>query len=327
MIKIRIFSTIGNSTNLMKTYINVTGKSNFKNIRFVDDDSYTHAIIIYGIDSMITPQLNIPKENVIGLCFEPYCIIKNSLNNKTLDYIKQNISIFNIGDIGDLPSPFQEHYCFQWHKWKSMLLTNTIKKKKMSFILSNKKFLPGHQYRYLLLDKIINSSMDIDLYGSGIETYKKFNPEFYLNKYNDLRENGIRTHMQAFNHYQKFGKHEGRFCYDPRYKGYFKDTEPYDDYQFSIAIENSTSKCYISEKFVDPIVRGCIPIYLGAENIENYFGTTGYYKLTGNLDEDIKIIENIYNNYQKYVVKLDNIQNEIFNNNACIFNYLDKIFN
>ena len=43
MIKIRIFSTIGNSTNLMKTYINVTGKSNFKNIRFVDDDSYTHA--------------------------------------------------------------------------------------------------------------------------------------------------------------------------------------------------------------------------------------------------------------------------------------------
>ena len=175
----------------------------------------------------------------------------------------------------------------------------TYKYKKMSFILSDKNFLPGHQYRYLLLDKIINSGMEIDLYGRGIETYKKFNPEFYLNKYNDLRENGIRTNRN-FIHYQQYGKHEGRFCYDPRV---FNDTEPYDDYQFTIAIENSTSKCYISEKFVDPIVRGCIPIYLGLKNIESYFGNIGYYKLTGNLDEDIKIIENIYNNYQKYIVK------------------------
>ena len=76
MIKIRIFSTIANSTNLMETYINVTGKSNFKNIRFVDDDSYTHAIIIYGIDSMITPQLNIPKKMLLDYSLNLIVLLK-----------------------------------------------------------------------------------------------------------------------------------------------------------------------------------------------------------------------------------------------------------
>ena len=37
-----------------------------------------------------------------------------------------------------------------------------------------------------------------------------FNWQFYLNKYPDLRANGVHTKEQAINHWNKYGKKEGR---------------------------------------------------------------------------------------------------------------------
>lgn len=64
---------------------------------------------------------------------------------------------------------------------------------------------------------------------------------------------------------------------DPRYKGEldfkYKGLLPY---EYSIAIENSNEKNYISEKFVDCILCNTVPIYNGAPNVgevydERYF--------------------------------------------------------
>lgn len=41
-------------------------------------------------------------------------------------------------------------------------------------------------------------------------------------------------------------------------------------YQFCLAFENSLQSDYVSEKWYDCLVAGCVPIYLGAPNIDNY---------------------------------------------------------
>lgn len=43
------------------------------------------------------------------------------------------------------------------------------------------------------------------------------------------------------------------------------------DYKFSISIENSSEKNYISEKFFDPILCNCATIYSGSPNIEEVY--------------------------------------------------------
>jgi hypothetical protein len=41
-------------------------------------------------------------------------------------------------------------------------------------------------------------------------------------------------------------------------------------YRFDLAFENSISHDYLSEKFFDPLVAGCVPVYRGAPNIEDF---------------------------------------------------------
>lgn len=43
------------------------------------------------------------------------------------------------------------------------------------------------------------------------------------------------------------------------------------DYRFHIALENSVHSDYWTEKFADPVLRGCYPIYHGCPNLEDYF--------------------------------------------------------
>ena len=83
-------------------------------------------------------------------------------------------------------------------------------------------------------------------------------------------------------------------------KGEFVDEEPYNDYFFTICIENFQSNEYISEKALNPIMRNCIPLYLGAKNIMNYIKEV--ILLTGNIQEDIQIITNILLNPMKYYI-------------------------
>ena len=47
-------------------------------------------------------------------------------------------------------------------------------------------------------------------------------------------------------------------------------------YRYSIAIENSCIPSYITEKFFDCIIAGCVPLYFGAPDIANYFPKDSY---------------------------------------------------
>jgi hypothetical protein len=41
-------------------------------------------------------------------------------------------------------------------------------------------------------------------------------------------------------------------------------------YKFTIAIENTFTQDYVTEKFFDPLVVGSLPVYLGAPNIDDF---------------------------------------------------------
>ena len=60
---------------------------------------------------------------------------------------------------------------------------------------------------------------------------------------------------------------------DKRYKGYVENKlDAIKDYKFSICMENSQERGYITEKFIDSILCETIPIYYGSNNVENWYG-------------------------------------------------------
>jgi glycosyltransferase involved in cell wall biosynthesis len=61
------------------------------------------------------------------------------------------------------------------------------------------------------------------------------------------------------------------------------------DYRFSIVIENSRAKDYFTEKLVDSLVVGTIPIYWGCTNVGEYFDPRGMY-VVNSLEEIVDVV-------------------------------------
>lgn len=258
MIRIKVFCPFASSKDCKEIYerISYTDEIPFygkdKKYFLVDDDNYTHAIII----NTMMPNLTCLKQNVIGLAFEPIKFLH--MTSKFIDYANKNIGKYYIGDKGDLPKPFVEHFGYMWHSRPPKEIT--IKNKLMSVIVSEKQSAPGHIYRHNLVRNIIENNLPIDIYGRGSTNYKY-----------------------------------DRIC------GKFNDAEPYEDYQFSICIENYVCNHYFSEKVMTPLMYNCVPIYYGCKNIDSY--TENIINLTGDVNTDMILITSIINNPHEYYKK------------------------
>ena len=258
MIKIKIFCSFSPSHKCKEVFekINYAGRCNFygkdKQYYFINDDDFTHAIII----NTAMPDLKIPKENVLGLAFEPIYFL--GLTPQFVEYAKNHIGRYFIGDKFDLPEPFIEHFGYMWHSRPPKEIS--FKNKFMSIIVSEKQFAPGHLYRHQLVQKIIELNLPIDIYGRGSNQYKS-----------------------------------------KRVMGQFNDAEPYENYSFSICIENTVCNHYFSEKIITPLMFNCMPIYLGCKNIEKYVENVVI--LEGNVEKDIITIMKILDNPTMYYRK------------------------
>ena len=56
------------------------------------------------------------------------------------------------------------------------------------------------------------------------------------------------------------------------------------DYKFSIVVENSMQDDYFTEKIIDSIMCGCVPIYWGTKNINDYVNNIPTFNTTEELD-------------------------------------------
>lgn len=228
---------------------------------FTDCNDYTHVFIV----NCAMPNIaHIPKENVIGLAYEPVgpkpflC-----LTNQFVEYAKKYIGKYYIGTKGGLPEPFIEYFGYSPCNISQKTITN--KPKIMSIMISQKMFAPGHKYRHILMKKIIAIGLPIDVYGRGCDLYKTDHPNF---------------------------------------KGKFEESELYDDYLFTICIENFSTPHYFSEKIINPLLRNTTPLYWGCQNIDSYFPDNVIH-LCGNVDRDIELLKSICSEPNKYVKQID----------------------
>ena len=263
--------------------------------KFTRGEDYTHAIIF---DNNTPNNLKAPKENVIGLMFEPKMNV-----NFNIDYMKKHVKKFYCSDTKNLEEPFVERWpflpCLMPCKSVNGMIENFPEKTKiMNYVYSWKRGGGNklYDYRHALGEKILNENIDVDILGNNVLNLKnKFGPNNKNIKYE--------TH---------------NFLWD-------KIDEIYKDYKFTIVIENTREPEYFSEKIMVPLLCGSIPIYLGCKNIDNYFKDYVIH-LTGNLNDDITIINNVLADPDKYwrKVPISEIRNKIHLKNVIHEEFLEN---
>ena len=171
--RIRFFSSFCDSSNCKNVYERLCQTMimpNYgpdKTIYITDGDDYTHAIIM---NTGMPSNLSIPKENVVGLAFEPpEFLINTGEFEKFKEYANAHISKYFIGSTDKLPSPFIEQYSYMWHITPPRTLPE--KNKLMSIMVSQKTYAPGHSFRHDLVKEILKTDLNIDIYGRGCKYY------------------------------------------------------------------------------------------------------------------------------------------------------------
>lgn len=238
------------------------------------DTNFTHVLIINT--AMPGPHLfgQVPKSNVIGVAFEPPVFLNMTMD--FINYARKYIGTYYIGTTNDVKviykdSPFQTFfnqalinlnnsppfvsgYSYMWYDCphNPAHINNRFAQErienpnKVSFILSRKQMTVGHKLRYEILKQIVLRDLPIDIWGNGAEKHVS----------SAMAETGV-TELKNVRVCGEFGENDV-------YK-------PYAPYYFTIAIENTSLPHYCSEKFINPLVYNCVPIYWGCTNIDTIF--------------------------------------------------------
>ena len=272
MIKIRIFTDFHKATDdPTSKYLESSGMKldpdYNKTFCFTSGDDYTHVILF---NCPIPNISHIPKKNVIGIAMEPVQFLKGfaqiTPSVKLKDFIKYAQQYVGKFYVGDqFDLPEPFLQGCRYCSSSIHMIPYPTKSKIMSIMISNKIFAPGHKYRHMLVREILKHNLPVDIYGRGCMYYKQE---------------------------------------DARFKGLFKQNEPYEDYKFHIAIENFESNHYFSEKIINPLLLNCSPIYLGCRNIDEYFPDV-VIRLNGDVEHDIKLIKSICDSHEKYQKQID----------------------
>lgn len=282
MIIIKFFSDWTSDEHLLETIKNKYNWDLDKNYntkyKFTIEDNFTHAILY----NQAMPKLNINKKNVIGITNEPNQILKRKGNKKFnifINYNKEFTSKYIITNLEDLKYPFVQDKSYLIPGIDFKIVSNMIEKypeknKIMNFVFSKKTKVKNcnnmlYNYRYRIARSLLKENINVDIYGtSTLNLNRNFKSENIKYPFENNNINNI-----------------------------------YKDYKFSIVIENSIEPEYFTEKIMNALLCGCIPVYLGCENIDKYFKNY-VIKLSGNLNNDINKIKEIIKNPKKYYKKV-----------------------
>lgn len=257
-IRVQIFSDFAPSYGLRNAFKSwAYGKTEYKNLKVVDDDNYTHAVIYnHG-----TPTLKVPKNRVIGFMHEPFEILNSS---SYLPYIQNNIGTYICHDKSRFPNwdCFKEGICYlapQVPIYSEVdEFSNPPKTHQMSIIASEKMSFQGHALRHEIIRRILRTNLDIHIYGKGGLFYG-----------GDSRIKGPIDHKP----------------------------NAFTPYNYSIAIENASYRYWVTEKFYDPILCNSIPIYWGASQVSEVFTNESHIDVTGrSIDDIMDVIIHTYKN-------------------------------
>lgn len=187
-------------------------------------------------------------------------------------------------------------------------ISKSFESKKLCCLISGNKYSyhPNELYseRKKIIEWFENYSPDVfSLYGRGWD--KIIPPRNFLDKI-----------VNRFDAFKLF-----RHALPITYKGEVLDkTIVLSNYKFSICFENAKDvNGYISEKIFDSFFSGCVPIYLGTENILDYIPKECFidYRVFNCIEEMYCFIDNmewiVYKNY------LDSIEAFLLSDSSYIF--------
>jgi hypothetical protein len=261
MKKVRIFSDYCDSTGAKGAFKSWGFGSTVYKDMEIVDDETYTHAVILNHGNF--PTLKVSKENVIGFHQEVYQLIDM---RKHIDWIYKNCKKYFVYDRDYMAYEFTpEWYTFLPNLPLLVNKTAYIQPKsfRMSIIASDKGFLPGHIMRHEIIRRILKTDLDIHIYGRGCHLYR-----------------------------DSLGRIKG----------------PVDDkrvvfapYDFSIVIENMKRRFWITEKFVDPIICGCTPVYWGATEVSSVFGGDSHVPAPVQPGEFFELIVDVYKNPEKYI--------------------------
>jgi len=313
---IKVFSSFCSTEEIKEVFERIFETSTMLNygkdkfLYITCDEDYTHAILL---NTAMPVLKDIPKEHVIGLAYEPPFFL--GLSVEFIEYAQKYIGKYYIGNKYDLPEPFTESNAYL--AYHSPLTYLPIKRNTMSIMVSTKNMAEGHKYRHFLVQRILSMNLPIDIYGRGCEYYKHMNVGAGASANAGANANELIMNMEM-NTISYLPKNN----IDSRIKGDFIDIEPYESYDFHIAIENFKTPHYFSEKIINPLLCSSTPVYWGCENITSYF-PNNVIVLTGNINADIIMIENILRNPSQY---RSNVDVDTIKNKVNLLKNLDKVF-
>lgn len=186
-----------------------------------------------------------------------------------------------------------KYYKYYHPKSKEGIGTKQIPFKNKKFlILMNGNLLPFLPFRLLSLSTKQLYTERI----KAIEFFDTYYPsDFYLYGKGWNKPQRFNTAQRLFG-YKKYKTYQGEFPQKNKYK-------ILSNFKFALCFENSEINGYISEKIIECFKVQCVPIYLGAPNIEDYISSKCFidFRKFKNYKELIEFLntidENTYNTY------------------------------
>jgi hypothetical protein len=274
-------------------------------VEFVSDDSHTHILFMNDSPIIDRDRRDIPVANVIGFSHEPFAIIGPQLLAPAFaSFLRERAGRYVSPVTAGMPEPpAVSGYPFLLHDDMrapgGVMLRDAAaspKRRRMSVIVSEKDFLPGHRHRRGLVAAILGTDMDVHVWGRDSESFRR----------TDAAAGGDGSRIR------------GGFA--------FGSGEPYDDYEFTVVVENCVEKNYVSEKFTNAVGRDCVPLYLGAPNAGDIFGPRCCVPLTGDLAADLAVVRRVYEHgLEPGEVDLDAARHELFRGRAYLPEYLARV--
>lgn len=288
----RFFATWCNSEECKKEYEKIYDLANNPNYNKTFAITSTDDYTHAIILNTAMPRLTIPKANVIGFAHEPPQFL--GLTHQFIEYAKKHISAYYVGEKFNLPEPFIEHQGFLWRL--PVRRERPEKTKLMSIMVSHKNQADGHKYRHKLVAAILKSDLPVDIWGGGTKYY------------NNLGDDRVKTGFE-----------------------WPEINKMYDPYKFHIAIENFRTKHYISEKILNPLICGAVPVYWGCQNIKSYLHENNVIELSKEtnvdkrIEQDMLLLREIVNNPDKYYNPI-NTNDPKLNDLLNMFYFIEKQF-
>lgn len=239
MVKIKLTCSWCDDKSLFERFkrVYISEKNFNSNYSFTSDNDFDFLVIINGPRQ----QIYFSKEKTIGVIMEPSNSPTVHMYRPYLESVCGYILWHHKVDSSQYiyyPGLLPYHMDYKEGENLDYFLNNNFKKNKLCSLITsyneeNSFSSCIYQKRVNFVKKILNTDLDIDIYGNNWES------------------SGI---------------------LDKRLKGTLENKKQgLLNYKFSIAMENCREENYFTEKITDCILTDTIPIYHGCPNIDNFF--------------------------------------------------------